>query len=121
MPGLTPASVNLHTFQAKPYDSTFLDCIQSTGAVPLLLSSSAHNSAKLFLDAYYQKDFTREGVEIWTACGSVEHCVDCLRGFIDAGVDHVAIRPIGADLNQQFGIFLEDLIPALQAVATKAA
>jgi alkanesulfonate monooxygenase SsuD/methylene tetrahydromethanopterin reductase-like flavin-dependent oxidoreductase (luciferase family) len=81
----------------------------------------AFRKAKAFLDAYYQKDFTREGVEIWTACGPVEHCVDCLRGFIDAGVDHVAIRPIGADLNQQFVIFLEKLIPALQAVTDKAA
>jgi alkanesulfonate monooxygenase SsuD/methylene tetrahydromethanopterin reductase-like flavin-dependent oxidoreductase (luciferase family) len=81
----------------------------------------AFREAKTFLDAYYQKDFTREGVEIWTACGPVEHCVDCLRGFIDAGVDHVAIRPIGADLNQQFVIFLEKLIPALQAVTDKAA
>ena len=81
----------------------------------------AFREAKAFLDAYYQKDFTREGVEIWTACGPVEHCVDCLRGFIDAGVDHVAIRPIGADLNQQFVIFLEKLVPALQAVTDKAA
>jgi len=81
----------------------------------------AFREAKAFLDAYYQKDFTREGVEIWTACGPVERCVDCLRGFIDAGVDHVAIRPIGADLNQQFVIFLEKLIPALQAVTDKAA
>ena len=66
----------------------------------------AFREAKTFLDAYYQKDFTREGVEIWTACGPVEHCVDCLRGFIEAGVDHVAIRPIGDDLNQQFVMFL---------------
>ena len=79
----------------------------------------AFREAKAFLDAYYQKDFTREGVEIWTACGPVERCVDCLRGFIDAGVDHVAIRPIGADLNQQFVIFLEKLVPALQAVTDK--
>ena len=81
----------------------------------------AFREAKTFLDAYYQKDFTREGVEIWTACGPVEHCVDCLRGFIEAGVDHVAIRPIGADLNQQFVMFLKELIPALQAVTDKAA
>jgi alkanesulfonate monooxygenase SsuD/methylene tetrahydromethanopterin reductase-like flavin-dependent oxidoreductase (luciferase family) len=73
----------------------------------------AFREAKTFLDGYYQKDFTREGVEIWTACGPTEHCVDCVRRFIDAGVDHVAIRPIGADLNQQFEIFLEELLPAL--------
>ena len=77
----------------------------------------AFREAKTFLDAYYQKDFSREGVEIWTACGPVEHCVDCLRGFIQSGVDHIAIRPIGADLDRQFEIFLKEVIPALQDVA----
>ena len=77
----------------------------------------AFREAKTFLDAYYQKDFSRAGVEIWTACGPVQHCVDCLRGFIQSGVDHIAIRPIGADLDRQFDIFLKELIPALQEVA----
>jgi alkanesulfonate monooxygenase SsuD/methylene tetrahydromethanopterin reductase-like flavin-dependent oxidoreductase (luciferase family) len=81
----------------------------------------AFREAKAFLDAYYQKDFTRQGVEIWTACGPVEHCVECLRGFIDAGVDHVTIRPIGEDLNEQFRIYLEDLLPALRRVGGGAA
>jgi alkanesulfonate monooxygenase SsuD/methylene tetrahydromethanopterin reductase-like flavin-dependent oxidoreductase (luciferase family) len=79
----------------------------------------AFRQAKSFLDAYYQKDFTRQGVEIWTACGPVEHCVECLCGFIDAGVDHVAIRPLGDDLNEQFSIYLQELLPALTAVAGK--
>jgi alkanesulfonate monooxygenase SsuD/methylene tetrahydromethanopterin reductase-like flavin-dependent oxidoreductase (luciferase family) len=78
----------------------------------------AFREAKAFLDAYYQKDFTREGVEIWTACGSVEHCVDCITGFIKAGVDHVTIRPVGVDLNQQLRTFLEELLPALVSVAS---
>jgi alkanesulfonate monooxygenase SsuD/methylene tetrahydromethanopterin reductase-like flavin-dependent oxidoreductase (luciferase family) len=72
----------------------------------------AFREAKIFLDVYYQKDFTRQGVEIWTACGPVEHCVDCVRGFINAGVDHVTIRPIGHDLNEQFRIYLEEVLPA---------
>lgn len=76
----------------------------------------AFREAKAFLDSYYQKDFTREGVEIWTACGPVEHCVDCVRGFVEAGVDHVAIRPIGQDLNQQFRIYLEKVLPALNSL-----
>lgn len=75
----------------------------------------AFREAKTFLDAYYQKDFTRQGVEIWTACGPVEHCVEQVRGFIDAGVDHVAIRPIGEDLHKQFRIFLEEVLPSLSA------
>jgi len=81
----------------------------------------AFREAKAFLDAYYQKDFTRAGVEIWNACGPVEHCVDCVRGFIDAGVDHVTIRPVGADLKGQFRIFLNDVLPALNLAAARAA
>jgi alkanesulfonate monooxygenase SsuD/methylene tetrahydromethanopterin reductase-like flavin-dependent oxidoreductase (luciferase family) len=81
----------------------------------------AFREAKTFLDAYYQKDFSRQGVEIWTACGPVEHCVDCVRGFIDAGVDHVTIRPIGEDLNKQFHIYVEEILPGLNLVAGNAA
>ena len=77
----------------------------------------AFREAKTFLDAYYQKDFTRDGVEIWTACGPVEHCVQCVRGFIDAGVDHVTIRPIGDNLDEQFDIFLQEILPALKQVS----
>ena len=47
----------------------------------------AFRQAKVFLDAYYQKDFTRPGVEIWTACGPVDHCVRCIREFLDLGVE----------------------------------
>jgi alkanesulfonate monooxygenase SsuD/methylene tetrahydromethanopterin reductase-like flavin-dependent oxidoreductase (luciferase family) len=73
----------------------------------------AFRQAKKFLDAYYQKDFTRTGVEIWTACGPVRHCSEKIRGFVAAGVDHVTIRPIGDDLDEQFTIFLHELLPAL--------
>ena len=76
----------------------------------------AFREAKTFLDAYYQKDFSRPGVEIWNACGPVEHCVDCVRGFIDAGIDHVAIRPIGDNLDEQFDIYLNQILPALQMI-----
>lgn len=58
----------------------------------------AFRGAKEFLDAYYAKDFTREGVEIWTACGPVDHCVRSIQEFVDAGVDHITIRPVGRDI-----------------------
>ncbi len=77
--------------------------------------NQAFREAKAFLDAYYQKDFTRQGVEIWNACGPVEHCVECVRGFIGAGVDHVTIRPIGDDLNEQLRIYLEEVLPSLSS------
>ena len=75
----------------------------------------AFREAKAFLDAYYLKDFSREGVKIWTACGPLERCVDCLRGFIDAGVDHIAIRPIGENLDEQLGIYLSEILPVLES------
>jgi len=73
----------------------------------------ALREAKAFLDAYYLKDFSREGVEIWNACGPVEHCVRAIQNFIDAGVDHITIRPIGQNLDKQFRIYLEEVLPAL--------
>jgi alkanesulfonate monooxygenase SsuD/methylene tetrahydromethanopterin reductase-like flavin-dependent oxidoreductase (luciferase family) len=81
----------------------------------------AFREAKGFLDAYYQKDFTRAGVEIWTACGSVEHCVECVRGFIGAGADHITMRPIGSDMKKQFQIFLKEILPALKPVKNDVA
>jgi alkanesulfonate monooxygenase SsuD/methylene tetrahydromethanopterin reductase-like flavin-dependent oxidoreductase (luciferase family) len=78
----------------------------------------AFREAKAFLDAYYLKEFSRPGVEIWTACGPVEHCVESLRGFIGAGADHITIRPIGQNLNEQLKIYLEEVLPALEAEVT---
>ncbi|MEX0804377.1 MAG: LLM class flavin-dependent oxidoreductase [Candidatus Binatia bacterium] len=75
----------------------------------------AFREAKTFLDAYYQKDFSRQGVEIWNACGPVQHCVECVRGFIDAGVDHITVRPIGDDLYEQLRIYLVEVLPTLNS------
>jgi len=73
----------------------------------------AFREAKAFLDAYYLKNSSREGVEIWTACGPVSHCVERVQNFIEAGVDHITIRPIGQNLEEQLRIYLEELLPAL--------
>jgi alkanesulfonate monooxygenase SsuD/methylene tetrahydromethanopterin reductase-like flavin-dependent oxidoreductase (luciferase family) len=73
----------------------------------------AFREAKAFLDAYYLRDFTREGVEIWTACGPVEHCVRCIQSFVETGVDHITIRPIGRDLDRQFSMYVNEVLPAL--------
>ena len=80
----------------------------------------AFREAKTFLDAYYLKDFSRAGVEIWTACGPVEHCVRSIKDFIEAGVDHVTVRPIGQNLDEQFQIYLEEVLPALELEASTA-
>ena len=73
----------------------------------------AFRQAKAFLDDYYMRDFSRYGVEIWTACGPVEHCVKSIQSFIDVGVGHVTVRPIGDDRNQQLAIYLNEILPAL--------
>ena len=78
----------------------------------------AFREAKAFLDSYYLKDFSREGVEIWNACGSASHCVDSIKDLIEAGVDHITIRPIGRNLDEQFRIYLEEILPALGSVSS---
>ena len=78
----------------------------------------AFREAKAFLDSYYLKDFSREGVEIWNACGSASHCVGSIKDFIEAGVDHITIRPIGRNLDEQFRIYLEEILPALGSVSS---
>src|SRR5262249_45032250 len=73
----------------------------------------AFREAKTFLDAYYLKDFSREGVEIWNACGPVEHCVRSIQNFTDARIYHINNRHIGQNLDKQFGVYLEEVLPAL--------
>jgi len=73
----------------------------------------ALREAKTFLDAYYLRNFTQEGVEIWTACGPLDHCVRCIQSFVDAGIDHITIRPIGRDLDRQFALYVNEVLPAL--------
>jgi alkanesulfonate monooxygenase SsuD/methylene tetrahydromethanopterin reductase-like flavin-dependent oxidoreductase (luciferase family) len=75
----------------------------------------ALREAKTFLDAYYLKDFSRQGVEIWNACGPIDHCVRSIQQFINLGVDHITIRPIGENLEEQFRIYIEEVLPALGA------
>lgn len=74
----------------------------------------AVREAKSFLDAYYLKDFSRAGVEIWNACGPIAHCVECIQQFVKLGVDHITVRPIGGDLNEQLAIYLEEILPTLE-------
>jgi alkanesulfonate monooxygenase SsuD/methylene tetrahydromethanopterin reductase-like flavin-dependent oxidoreductase (luciferase family) len=73
----------------------------------------ALGEAKTFLDAYYLKDFSREGVEIWNACGPVNHCLGRIQTFIEAGVDHLTIRPIGQHLEEQLRVYLDEILPSL--------
>ena len=73
----------------------------------------AFHEAKSFLDSYYNRDFSRAGVEIWNACGPVEHCVACIQRFIDEGVDHVTVRPVGRNLEEQTSLFVDEVLPAL--------
>ena len=49
-----------------------------------------------------------KGWKSGTACGPVEHCVRSIKNFIDAGVDHITIRPIGQNLDEQFRIYLQE-------------
>ena len=76
-----------------------------------MIARSANGSLIVYSKFKYRKDFTRQRVEIWNACGPVEHCVERVRGFIVAGFEHITIRPIGNNLSERLHIYLEELIP----------
>src|ERR671922_776068 len=48
--------------------------------------------SKTFLDTYYTANFSPAFVEGWTAAGGPKRCIEALQAYLDAGVQHVALR-----------------------------
>lgn len=68
--------------------------------------------AKAFLDAYYTSRFTPAFVETWTVAGSPRQCVEQLRAYFEAGVEHVSLRLASWDQRGQLRRFVEEVAPA---------
>jgi len=86
-----------------------------------VIESRRFAKPKLFSTRIIKRTLPARAWKSGPPAGQSEHCVDCVRGFINAGVDHVTIRPIGQDLNKQFRIYLEEVLPGLNLVAGNAA
>lgn len=80
---------------------------------------AAFRESKAFLDEYYDRDWPRDLVELWTAHGPVAQCVETLRGYMDAGFDHITIRLTAKDQERQFRIYVDEVLPALGASASR--
>ena len=68
---------------------------------------------KSFLDEYYDRDRPKDIVKLWTAHGSVRQCVETLKGYIDAGFDHITLRMTARDQARQFEIYVKEVLPEL--------
>ncbi len=74
----------------------------------------ALEESKRFLDTYYTSNFSAAFVEGWTAAGRPQHCIDQLRAYFDAGLDHVALRLTSWDQQGQLKRFLDEVAPAFR-------
>ncbi len=71
----------------------------------------AFREAKQFLDTYYMTDFSPEVVELWTALGPVEQCVEAISQFLAAGVGTLIVRfPCPRQL-EQLDLFVNQVVP----------
>ncbi len=73
---------------------------------------AALEESKKFLDTYYTSSFSPAFVEGWTVAGSPKQCVEQLRAYLEAGLDHVALRLTSWDQRGQLRRFLEEVAPA---------
>ncbi len=74
---------------------------------------AALEESKKFLDTYYTSSFSPAFVEGWTVAGSPKQCVEQLRAYLEAGLDHVALRLTSWDQRGQLTRFLQEVAPAL--------
>ncbi len=74
---------------------------------------AALEETKSFLDTYYTSKFSPAFVEGWTIAGGPKQCVEGLRHYFDAGLDHVALRLGSWDQDGQLRRFIEEVAPAL--------
>lgn len=73
---------------------------------------AALEESKAFLDRYYTSNFSRAFVEGWTVAGSPGQCIEALRAYFEAGLQHIALRLSSWDQPGQLQRFLAEVAPA---------
>ena len=73
---------------------------------------AALEESKAFLDKYYTSNFSPGFVEGFTAAGSPKRCVDELKAYFDAGLQHITLRMASWDQEGQVRRFLGEVAPA---------
>lgn len=74
--------------------------------------TAALRESKSFLDRYYTSNFSPAFVEGFTTAGSPERCIEELKAYFDAGLDHIALRMASWDQREQLRRFLDQVAPA---------
>lgn len=74
---------------------------------------SAFRESKDYLDSYYDRDWPEDLVKLWTAHGPIEQCVETLQSYVDAGLDHITIRLTAPNQEEQFNIYVNEVLPTL--------
>jgi alkanesulfonate monooxygenase SsuD/methylene tetrahydromethanopterin reductase-like flavin-dependent oxidoreductase (luciferase family) len=73
---------------------------------------AALDESKAFLDKYYTSNFSMKFVEGFTTAGSPEQCIEELKTYFTAGLDHITLRMTSWDQTAQLKRFLEEVAPA---------
>jgi alkanesulfonate monooxygenase SsuD/methylene tetrahydromethanopterin reductase-like flavin-dependent oxidoreductase (luciferase family) len=82
----------------------------------------AVRETRAFLEAYYAPlQFPEDWLPSWAAAGTREQVVTMLREFVEAGADHITLRPTSWDQEGQVRILTEEILPVLGDVAVTAA
>jgi len=76
---------------------------------------AALEESKAFLDKYYTSHFSPPFVEGFTAAGSPEHCIQELKTYFAAGLDHVTLRMASWNQAGQLKRFLDEVAPHFPA------
>jgi Luciferase-like monooxygenase. len=75
---------------------------------------AALDESKAFLDKYYTSNFSMKFVEGFTTAGSPQQCIDELKAYFAAGIEHITLRMTSWDQTGQLKRFLEEVAPAFK-------
>jgi alkanesulfonate monooxygenase SsuD/methylene tetrahydromethanopterin reductase-like flavin-dependent oxidoreductase (luciferase family) len=73
---------------------------------------TALDESKTFLDKYYTSNFSMKFVEGFTVAGTPQQCVEELKAYFAAGIEHIALRMTSWDQTGQLERFLKEVAPA---------
>lgn len=73
---------------------------------------TALDESKAFLDKYYTSNFSMKFVEGFTTAGTPQQCIEELKSYFAAGLDHITLRMTSWDQTGQLKRFLEEIAPA---------
>ena len=73
---------------------------------------AALDESKAFLDKYYTSNFSMKFVEGFTTAGTPKQCIEDLKAYFAAGLDHITVRMTSWDQTGQLNRFLKEVAPA---------